>query len=96
MVIRNKSNNLIELKTIYESHLTNGPSADITGCEIGNNPNQMYLNNQTCEIKMQVPLDKGDMQPPVLVHYELFNFYQNYRRCVKKSDCMIGSVEFGS
>ena len=79
--MRKKSDDLIELKTIYESHLANGPSADITGCEIGNSPNKMYLNNQqTCQIVMKVPEDKGDLDPPVMVHYELFNFYQNYRK----------------
>ncbi|KAL9189897.1 hypothetical protein ACHAXT_009572 [Thalassiosira profunda] len=81
VVIRNKSDNLIELKTIYESHLKDGPAADVTGCEIGDNPNQMFLADpqQTCQIQMTVPSDR-DMEPPVLVHYEIDNFYQNYRR----------------
>lgn len=30
------------------------------------------------QITMKVPEDKGDMQPPALVHYEVSNFYQNY------------------
>lgn len=96
IVLRNQSNNLIELKTIYESYLSNGPAADITGCEIGNNPNKMYLNNsETCQIKLQVPLDKGDMQPPILVHYELNNFYQNYRKYMSSRDQyqLFGSLE---
>ena len=80
IVVRKKSDDLIELKTIYESHLAKGPAADITGCEIGDSPNKMYLNNQVCEIVMKVPEDKGDLDPPVMVHYELFNFYQNYRK----------------
>jgi hypothetical protein len=29
---------------------------------------------------MKVPDNMGTMQPPVLVHYELYNFYQNYRK----------------
>lgn len=87
IVIRNLDNDLIELKTIYDSNLKKGPPADIQGCEIGDNPNKMYLNNgETCQIKVQVPFDKGDMQPPVLVHYELFNFYQNYRRYYNSFD----------
>jgi hypothetical protein len=81
VVVRKNSDNLIELKSIYESHLKNGPPVDTVGCEIGNSPNKMYLNNQeTCQIVMKVPDDKGDMDPPVLVHYELFNFYQNFRK----------------
>ena len=80
VVVRNQSNDLIELKTIYESHLPKGPAADITGCEIGNSPNKMYLNQETCEIVVKVPDDRGDLDPPVMVHYELFNFYQNYRK----------------
>jgi hypothetical protein len=81
VVVRKNSDKLIELKSIYESHLKNGPSADVVGCEIGNSPNKMYLNNQeTCQIVMKVPDDKGGMDPPVLVHYELFNFHQNFRK----------------
>eukprot|EP00571_Detonula_confervacea_P013602 CAMPEP_0172310440 /NCGR_PEP_ID=MMETSP1058-20130122/11483_1 /TAXON_ID=83371 /ORGANISM="Detonula confervacea, Strain CCMP 353" /LENGTH=429 /DNA_ID=CAMNT_0013023247 /DNA_START=54 /DNA_END=1343 /DNA_ORIENTATION=+ len=79
IALHKKSKDLIELKTIYESYTKAGPPADVIGCEIGNSPNQMYLNNeQTCQIQMQVPFDKGDMQPPVMVHYELANFHQNY------------------
>lgn len=51
----------------------------IKGCEIGNNPNAMYKSNTTCQIQLQVPFNMGDMQPPVLVHYQIDNFYQNYR-----------------
>ncbi|KAL7506791.1 hypothetical protein ACHAXN_004432 [Cyclotella atomus] len=87
VVVRKNSDKLIELKSIYESHLKNGPSADVVGCEIGNSPNKMYLNNQeTCQIVMKVPDDKGGMDPPVLVHYELFNFYQNFRKYYKSFD----------
>ncbi|KAL7486282.1 hypothetical protein ACHAW6_011875 [Cyclotella cf. meneghiniana] len=94
VLVRNKSNDLIEIKTIYESHLPNGPAADITGCEIGNSPNKMYLNNETCKIVMKVPDDKGDLEPPILVHYELFNFYQNYRKYYTSKDQkqLVGSL----
>jgi len=69
------------LHTIYESHLKDGPGADVQGCEIGNNPNAMYLDGgRTCQIKMKVPDDAQTLQPPILVHYELYNFYQNYRK----------------
>lgn len=88
IVIRKQSDDVIELNTIYESHLPKGPATNgITGCEIGNNANAMYLNNQqTCQLQFTVPLDKGDMQPPVLIHYELYNFYQNYRRYFNSFD----------
>jgi hypothetical protein len=90
-VVRNKSNALIELVRVYESHTTdnnmNGlegvdPTSNlefVSGCEIGDNPNFMYKQNTSCTIQFEVPLDKGDLQPPVLVHYQVNNFYQNYR-----------------
>ncbi|KAL7552492.1 hypothetical protein ACHAWF_015737 [Thalassiosira exigua] len=81
VVLWNKSNNIIELKTIYESYLEKGPPADINGCEIGESANKMYKENE------------GDMKPPVLVHYELSNFYQNYRKYVTSLD---NSQLFGS
>ena len=66
---------------MYESHLKDGPAADVSGCEIGDNPNAMYLDGgRTCRIRMKVPDDARTMMPPVLVHYELYNFYQNHRR----------------
>lgn len=98
IVIRKQSNDIVEMKTIYESHLRDGPAADITGCEIGDNPNGMYLADpqQTCQITMKVPDDR-DMQPPILVHYELYNFYQNYRRYTNSRDQyqLFGSVTQG-
>lgn len=98
IVIRNKSNSLIELKRVYESHLENGRGADpdLSDCAIGNEANKMYLEGgRTCTITMRVPDDKGDMQPPVLVHYELENFYQNYRRYFNSYDQaqLFGSTE---
>mmetsp|Transcript_45017 Transcript_45017/g.95797 ORF Transcript_45017/g.95797 Transcript_45017/m.95797 type:complete len:456 (-) Transcript_45017:264-1631(-) len=101
VVIRNKSADLIEVKSIYESYLKDGTPADVTGCEIGDSPNSMWIEGgeqqpgKTCEIKMQVPLDQGDLEPPVLVHYELDNFYQNYRKYVNSYDQyqLLGRVE---
>jgi len=90
-IVRKKSNAIIELVKVYESHTTdmNGLTKDrfdrtsdmefVSGCEIGDNPNFMYKQKKTCQIQFQVPLDRGDLQPPVLVHYQVNNFYQNYR-----------------
>ncbi|KAL7491124.1 hypothetical protein ACHAWT_001566 [Skeletonema menzelii] len=97
-VVRNKSNAIIELVKVYETHTTdmNGLTSDdgtknmekldpssnmefVSGCEIGDNPNFMYKQNTTCTIQFEVPLDRGDLKPPVLVHYQVNNFYQNYR-----------------
>lgn len=89
--VKKKSDAIIELIKVYETHTTdmNGltqekldPTSDmefVTGCEIGDNPNFMYKQNKTCQIQFQVPFNKGDLQPPVLVHYQVNNFYQNYR-----------------
>lgn len=94
-VIQEKSNGVIELIRVYEDHtppdtpgllsmtkMTTESTTDVatvSGCKIGNNPNKGYINNETCQITFQVPTDKGDLQPPVLVHYQINNFYQNYR-----------------
>ena len=83
VVLRRLSAGLIELKTVYESHLEgSGPDIAVTGCEIGENPNAMYLDGgRTCRLRMQVPFDKGDLEPPVLIHYEL-------------GECVIHAFEF--
>jgi len=41
-------------------------------CRIGMN----YNRNKTCTIQFEAP---EDMEPPILVHYELDNFHQNHR-----------------
>ena len=47
----------------------------------------MYLNNQqTCQITLKIPDDAPTLQPPILLHYELSNFYQNQRRYFNSYD----------
>lgn len=61
------SNDLIELKVVYD-----GTKAEDQVCGIGYN----YNANQNCTIQFTAP---KDMEPPILVHYELTNFHQNHR-----------------
>ena len=71
------SESIVELKQVYDA----GNKSDvISACEsIGEN----YNANKSCTIKFEVP---KDMEPPVLVYYELTNFHQNYRKYTTSRD----------
>ncbi len=66
----------MELKQLYDPGSQNLASA----CpSIGTN----YNANENCTITFEVP---KDMEPPVLVYYELTNFHQNYNKYVTSRD----------
>lgn len=61
------SNELVELRTVYD-----GINEADQICGIG----LKYNANDNCTLQFTVP---EDMEPPVLIHYELTNFHQNHR-----------------
>ena len=61
------SDSVIELRTVYDG----GNSQDQL-CGIGTR----YNANENCTLEFEAP---ADMHPPILIHYELTNFYQNHR-----------------
>jgi LEM3 (ligand-effect modulator 3) family / CDC50 family len=61
------SNDVVELKTVYD-----GPNPADQLCGIG----RRYNAGENCTLQFTVPLD---MEPPILIHYELTNFHQNHR-----------------
>ena len=62
------SDDLVELRTVYD-----GPNEGDQLCTIGTR----YNANENCTIQFTAP---ADMEPPILIHYELTNFHQNHRR----------------
>uniref|UniRef100_A0A7S2WPH8 Cell cycle control protein 50A n=1 Tax=Eucampia antarctica TaxID=49252 RepID=A0A7S2WPH8_9STRA len=63
-----------ELSQKYDSH------DDTTlDCHIGDNTNT----NKTCTVSF---VTKDDMEPPILVYYEIKNFYQNHRKYITSRD----------
>lgn len=73
-----ESDKIIELKQLYD--VGNITDNGIAACEsIGEN----YNANENCTIVFEVP---QDMEPPVLVYYEITSFHQNYRRYTTSRD----------
>jgi hypothetical protein len=68
------SDDVVELEFIYDSI---DPEDQI--CGIGMN----YNANDNCTISFEAP---RDMKPPILIYYELTNFYQNHRSYSKSRD----------
>jgi hypothetical protein len=72
--IQSMSNEIVEVRVKYDDW--NDPNAI---CAIGRTANA----NRNCTLVFDIP---QDMEPPILVHYELSNFYQNHRNYVKSLD----------
>lgn len=69
IVLKVKSDDLVELKETYDGYDLS--DTDRVNCGIAG-PNE----NKECEIKFTAP---KDLEPPIFIHYELTNFYQNHR-----------------
>lgn len=72
--IQSMSNEIVEVRVEYDRYDDANPL-----CGIGTTPNA----NINCTLQFDIP---ADMEPPILVHYELSNFYQNHRNYVKSRD----------
>lgn len=68
------SNQVVEIAVQYDDYSSSHPQ-----CGIGRTANA----NKTCTISMNVT---KDMEPPILVHYQIENFYQNHRKYIKSRD----------
>mmetsp|Transcript_9706 Transcript_9706/g.18381 ORF Transcript_9706/g.18381 Transcript_9706/m.18381 type:complete len:193 (-) Transcript_9706:1679-2257(-) len=73
------SNDVVEVKLEYDAY--DDPNAL---CGINNTANA----GLNCSVTL--PISK-DMQPPIFLHYEIKNFYQNHKRYeVSRSDSQVG------
>lgn len=72
--LKSMSNNIVELRQEYDAYNDPDPF-----CGINSTANA----GKKCSIEFIVP---KDMEPPVLVHYEIRGFYQNHRRYVNSRD----------
>jgi len=52
-------------------------------CRIGDNAKASQKTGQTCTVT--VPINKA-IRPPILIHYQLENFYQNHRKYMRSRD----------
>jgi len=72
-----ESDKIVELKQLYDAGNKEGMASACPS--IGEN----YNANENCTLTFEVP---KDMEPPVLVYYELTNFHQNYNKYVTSRD----------
>jgi hypothetical protein len=83
-VCRAASENVVEMKTVYDG--ANADAAAARACSTGATFNGTVL----CTINMTVP---RAMKAPIFVYYELTNFYQNHRRYIKsRSDSQLSAT----
>lgn len=85
IVLKIKSDDLVELKETYDGYDLS--DEERASCGISS-PNE----NKQCQVSFTVP---KDLEPPVFIHYELTNFYQNHRVYVNSRDPsqLLGSLE---
>jgi len=74
-----ESDKIVELKQLYDDGNTEVEGVVSACASIGEN----YNANENCTLTFEVP---QDMEPPVLVYYELTNFHQNYNKYVTSRD----------
>jgi len=72
--LQQKSDKIVELSLEYDSH-----DKESLPCGIERRAN----NNKTCILSFTA---NQDMEPPILVYYQLTNFYQNHRKYVESRD----------
>lgn len=68
------SNQVVEIAVQYDHYANSHPQCGI---------NRTANANRTCTIQMTVP---KYMEPPILIHYQIENFYQNHRKYIKSRD----------
>jgi len=73
VTIQNQNSHLVELRQVYDEY-NNGDSL----CYISK-----ANEGRVCNIEFKVPTK---LEPPIMVHYEICNFYQNHRKYVKSRD----------
>jgi hypothetical protein len=74
------SDDVIELRSIYDAKdLTTIDPAQEDNCTIG----MEYNANKTCTLEFTAP---EDMEPPIMIYYELDNFHQNHRFYSRSKD----------
>eukprot|EP00978_Attheya_sp_CCMP212_P005395 scaffold12077_cov57-Attheya_sp.AAC.1 len=77
--LRTESNRMLELTQVYDGT----GNVNNSQCAIGSDANKMFKNNETCLISFTIP---EDVDPPIYIHYEITNFYQNQRKYVESRD----------
>jgi len=82
VVLNRMSNEVVMVKRLYDKH--DDPDAE---CGINDTANA----GRRCSVTLTVP---QDMTPPIFLHYEITNFYQNHKRYeASRSDFqLLGSI----
>mmetsp|Transcript_2011 Transcript_2011/g.5573 ORF Transcript_2011/g.5573 Transcript_2011/m.5573 type:complete len:331 (+) Transcript_2011:395-1387(+) len=73
------SDDVVEMKRIYDSASEGDVAPEDRACRIGMD----YNSTNECTLEFIAP---KDMTPPILIHYELDNFHQNHRSYSRNRD----------